>query len=449
MIKLLFTILAISSIFANPDPTSVESLTGTLLDGNQDFTRPDIVNMDFSLPTINKLYNSMSDGSTWNVNLKDNSKFTLERIPEVPESTGTERVPGRLNVKVYIFFPGDLKPGADPSTALHKAFEATYQWNDYLNVLVPMECEEDNKTVSSVDHKCEEAIHRANELLQLQITGNVRQQEFSDIGLERCIQSKIQLNDIVEVPYMKCLIKILGDPKYKDEILAERIKEKEAEGYICNDLGECFMEEDPMVVKALLENLKAQLDVNQEPVPINIPFDDRERFCAEHQVFQLPVADNLTQYSYDTYEYGCNHWVQRIYWHMDGGYKMKLATEYVSYTKGANGEPVFVSKEVQYTSRFELNNAKFLEVDWRNHERIVEMSVWRANNAPYATFSIEFVLAKKDGSDRRTVVVGLPMEGNYLNHNSKSTVNVNGEIVGWNTTLTGAGTIINGVDIKA
>ena len=445
MIKLLFTILMIQSLLAEVDPTSVESLTGTLFNGDQVFNRPDIQNMDFSLPTINKLYNSMTPGSVWTVNLKDESKFTVESIPEVLATDDTERVPPKLMVKVYVFFPGDLKPGADTETALHMAFQAQYIWHDYLNVLVPLECEESFETKSEVNHPCQKGIHMANQLLQLQVTGTVRQKDFSDQGLERCIQSKIQLQDMVELPYMQCFIQILGDPKYKDEIIAAKIAEKEKEGYVCNEVGECVMHEDPMVLRALLENLQAKVD-GAEPVPIKIPFDDRVRYCAETQLFQLPHNEAIAQYQYDTYEYGCNHWVNRIYWVMDEFVKLRMAFEYVSYSVGPDGRPQLVSKEMQYTSRFEANNADFLEVSWGQGERITEMTIWRANAAPHATLAMSFTLTKGDLS--RTVNVGMPTSGAFLNSNYATTLPIKGEIVGLNTALTNRGMTIFAVDVK-
>jgi hypothetical protein len=447
MIKLIFILLVAQSLLAQVDPSSVESLVQETAVGSMTFNRPDIQDMDFSLPTINKLYKSMTPGAVWTVNLKDESKFTIESIPEVLETPDTERVPAKLLVRVYVFFPGDLKPGADPETALHMAYQAQYIWHDYLNVLVPLECEESFETKSEVNHPCEQGIHMANQLLQLQITGTVRQQDFTDLGLERCIQSKIQMDGIVELPYMKCFIKILGDPKYKDEIIAAKIAEKEKEGYVCNDMGECVMHEDPQVLKALIDNLQKELDGNADPVPINIPFDDRERFCSESQIFQLPLNPNFTNLSYDTYEYGCNHWVNRIYWEIVDLYKLKLATEYVSYKKGEDGNPVFVSKEVQYTSRFEYNNAKYVEVDWKNGERIKEMTLWRTKDPNQVTFAIEFKLGGKNREDR-VVKIGVSTEGNFIDSNTPTTMPINGEIVGWNVANTGFGTVIYGVDIK-
>lgn len=447
MIKALLTILAIQAIRAVDDPNSVVSLAGTVRNGDQYFDRDEMVNLDFSLPNVNRLCNSMTVGAMWTVNLKDESKFTLEKTGEVPETESSERVPSRCYLRVYIFFPGDLKPGAPPETALHMAFKATYEWHDLTNSYVPKECNEDFKTVSLVDHECKKAVHVANEIIQLQITGTVQQKEFSDLGLERCIQSKIQMKDVVNLPYMKCLIKILGDPKYKDEIIAAKIADAEKKGYICNELGECVMHEDPGVVKALLENLAKELE-NKEPVPINIPFDGRERFCAESTVFMLETPEDIAKYKYDTYEYGCNHWVEKIYWNLESGYKLKLALEYVSYKEGAAGEPVFVSRELQYTSRFEIADSNYLKVDWKNGERIRGIKLWRTKSAPHSTFSIEFNLARSDGSNARTVVAGMRMAGPMLNDNVATTVSFEGEIVGMNVSNSGFGTIVHGIDLK-
>lgn len=445
MIKLLVAIMAIHA-FNTTDLTTVGGLVDEPLSGDKSFERDQIVNMDFSLPTIMHLWENMDFGATWTVHLKDESRFTLTKTAEIPESGDNERVPAKLYLKVFIFSPGDVKPKGDPAEGLHLAFSSVYEWNDLANSLVPKECNEDFKTVSVVEHECEKAMHTANEILQLQLTGNVQQTEFTDLGLEECIRSKIQLEALINHPYMKCIIRILGEPKYKDALIDELIKEKEKAGYTCNKLGECIMPEDPEILAALMENLSKQLE-GQEPVPVRVPFDDRERYCREDQITVAPTADSFTQYSYNTYEYGCDHWVNRIYFYMDGGFKLKWATEYVSYKADENGNHVFVSKEVQYTSRFLLPEAEFVEVDWKNGERIRSITLWQTNDSMKVVYRIELSLSTKDGTPRK-YEFGLPMEGPMLTNNTPVTYPINGEIVGWNVTNISMGTVVNAIDVK-
>jgi hypothetical protein len=390
----------------------------------------------------------MEDGAIWTVNLRDKSQIKLNKIPEVLPIGDAEGVPPRLTLEMYMFMPGDLKPGADYKTALHLAFSAAYQWDARLNSIIPYECAEDMKTVPVVEHECEEAIHTANAILQLQVTGNVQQSSFDEEeGLERCIRSKIQLEALLEHPYMKCLIKILGDPKYKSEIIEALIMEKEKEGYTCNAMGECIMPEDPEILDALMDNLHKQLE-SQEPVPVRVPFDDRERYCQEHQIMIAPTNELVAQYTYDTYEYGCNHWVGKIYVVLEDQFKLKWATEYVSYKANAEGNPEFVSREVQYTSRFNLESAQYLSVDWRNGERIRSIRVWQTKDVMRVVYRIEFTLAKKDGVDSRVEGFGINAD-QLTGYCSYTDHKINGEIVGWNVTNISLGTVLNAIDVKA
>lgn len=449
MIKIIFLLISFQALRA-ADTTTVMGLTDVRMEGNQDFTREEMMEMDFSIPTLMHLYSLMDDNATWTVHLKDSSRFQIHKIPEIPEGESSEGVAARLSVEMMMFHPGDLMPGANHETAMHEAFTAMYEWNDQLNSLVPIECNEDIRTVPVVEHECEEAIHTANAVINLQMTGTVRQKDFVDEhGLERCIRSKIQMEGVLNHPYMQCLINVLGDSKYKAEIIQAQIEKKEKEGYTCNELGECVKPEDPEILDALMDNLRKEL-ANQEPVPIRVPFDDRTRYCQENYIIMTPGQETFANFNYDTYEYGCDSWVEKIYFYLDGGFKLKWATEYVSFKPDAQGNPEQVAREVQYTSRFELAAAaSTLVVDWRNGERIRSLRVWTTNDANRVTYRLEFTLARGDGSEERVAAYGMDMEGPIGANNSSTDYPINGEIVGWDTTNISFGTILNAIDVKA
>ena len=449
MFKLFLTLFVLSAIRA--DDPSVAGIATTQVSGNQIFERPDLQNLDFSMNTIRSLYPLIEEGKMWTVNLADGSYFTLHRMAEIAATGDSERVPAQLRLEVFFYNPGDHRPGDDRSTAVHKAFSSSYVWNDVLQGLVPKVCEESVPEITNVEHKCQDAIHTANAILQLQVTGSVQQQEFEDAGLERCIASKITSQRVVESPYMMCLIKILGDPKYKNELVSALIKEKEAQGYVCNAIGECYKPEDPAILNAMIENARREL-ASQEPVPVRIPYDSRTRYCNDQQMTpNFSPVQSVDQYNYDTYEYGCGHWVEKMYFYMDG-FIMKWATEYVEYKDGPNGTPVNVSREVQYTSRFDLGSANVLVVDWQNGERITNVDVWYFNaspnnpNMPRATFAMEFTLS--NGTTSRKARFGLPADDNMIAMSSPYSFPIHGEIVGWDVANLNVGTIVRAIDVK-
>ena len=451
MFKIFLTLFVLSVINADTDAPSVSSIATTQVTGDQTFERSDLTNLDFSMETIRSLYPLIQEGKVWRVNLADGSYFTLHRVAEIVATPNSERVPAELILKVYFYNPGDHLPGTDRSTAVNLAFSSVYVWNDLLQGLVPKVCEENVPKITNVEHKCEDAIHTANAVLQLQVTGSVQQQELDDAGLERCISSKITSQRVVNSPYMMCLIKILGNPKYKNELVSALIKEKESQGYVCNEMGECYQPEDPAILEAMIENAKKQL-ANQEPVPVRIYRDNRTRYCNDQQLTpNFSPISGIEQFSYDTYEYGCGHWVEKMYFYMDG-FKMKWATEYVSYKDGPNGTPVNVSRELQYTSRFNLDNSDQLVVDWQNGERITGVSVWYLNemennpNGPRATFAMEFVLTNGDNS--RKARFGYPENDQMMTYSTPYYFPINGEIVGWDVANINVGTIVRAIDVK-
>ena len=451
MIKLFFTIFIISIIKAAPDASAVLGLTNSPIDGNHTFNRENMKDLDFSMSNISEMFPLIEFGSTWTVNLADGSKFTVTKTAEIPATKDSEKVPAQLTLRVYFFNPGDLAPGADPSTAVHLAFTSAYVWNDLLNSLVPKQCEESFPPITSVEHECEKAIHTANEIIQLQITGSVQQKEFSDEGLERCIRSKITSEKLLETDYMRCFIKVIGDPKYKDELITARIKEKESKGFVCNEIGECYMPEDPQVLEAMIENAKKAL-ANEEPVPVRIPYDNRTRFCNDVQMTpSFKPLVGMENYSYDTYEYGCGHWVEKMYFFLDD-FKLKWATEYVQYKDGPEGKPVNVSREVQYTSRFDLTRAQELVVDWANGERITNVRIWYVNENPQrpgmprATYCLEFTLS--NGSESRVAKFGMDMSGQMGDNSTPVDFPIEGEIVGWDIANISFGTIVRAFDVK-
>lgn len=299
---------------------------------------------DLRVSIMNDEFSKMNAGDTQQINLADDSYISLNKLDE-----------NTLHASVHIYSPGD--------EAHQTAYEGTYVWNDLANSLVAEKCKEHpvDVTPSTTPVECEEGIFTASRIISLELEGSINLEGYQSENLEKCIASKLPPKT-VEIPYNKCMVKILGDPKYVGDGVENKIKELEAQGYVCEADGNCVKSEDPQVFADLLEELKGK------PVQIDIPGDDRPRFCdlVSHPTMSQSVegSEYLT-----SYQYSCNYWVNNVYCMADNN-RLYWSVEYID-DKGHT--------ELFQPHPFPVSSAQKVHVDWKNNERIHNLTLFTEN----------------------------------------------------------------------
>lgn len=317
------TFLAIAGFTLAQDATQVTANTA------------DSKRADLRIEIMNEEFRNMNPNEPKRLELANDSYIELDKSDDLT-----------LHVTVMIYSPGD--------ETYKKAYEGTYVWNDLANSLVAEVCKEHpveiNEVTTPVD--CDQGIFTASRIIGLELEGTVDIQGYQSENLEKCIASKLPPKT-VEIPYNKCMVTILGDPRYVGDAVQNKIKELEAQGYHCEENGECVKSEDPQIFADLLEGLKGQ------PVQVAVPGDHRPRYCDLKYHPLMAQIDDGSKYL-SSFQYSCNYWVNNVYCYRDGS-RLYWSVEYID----ANGH-----KELFQTHPFNVVVAEKINVDWKNNERI-------------------------------------------------------------------------------
>lgn len=258
--------------------------------GSDYVAEDDPYRVDLRIENLNQLYKDMGPNEIKKVDLADESYFTLS-MPHVK----------KLLVTVMLYNPAD--------ETHNKAYEAEYIWNEDLGTLIAETCAEYEPPVlpPTVEPFCVEGIMKASEMISLQVSGIADYEGWDMENLEKCIADKLPPKTI-EKPYLKCLINVIGDKKYAQEAIDAKIKEMEAQGYECEPNGDCVKAEDPEIFAKILEELRG------EKVPIDVPNDDRPRFCDLETIPIIGENPNEPGTEYiETHQYSCSYWVNHVY----------------------------------------------------------------------------------------------------------------------------------------
>lgn len=348
--------------------------------------------VDMRIEHLISLYKLMGPNDSKTIDLADDSYYTL-----------SQPGPRKLMVSVMLYNPAD--------ETHYVAYEATYRWEETLGTLIAEHCADYEPPIlpPKVEPFCEEGILKATEMISLQVTGIAEYEGYDMENLEKCIGGKLTPK-IIEKPYMRCFFNIIGDKKYSKEALEAAIKAKEEEGYECEPNGDCVKAEDPEVFAKILEALR------NEPVPIDVPHDDRPRYCdlsAKPLIGDSP--DDPVEYL-ESYEYSCRYWVNKVYCkNLED--RLFWAVEYID----DNGH-----KEVFHTMAFNVLDADVtISVPWTQGIRISKMDMF-LNRTDHTVQDIQFSFNKTK----------LPVSCKAANSPSRLSldhgeINLKGEIGGW------------------
>ena len=352
------------------------ALTGLSLcqSGEPADTSPPIVEsdqhrVDLRVEHLNGIFRDMNVGEKTTIKLADDSYYEMEKSSEK-----------QLNVQVMLYSPGDED--------YKMAFQGSYIYNELAQGLIATVCKEHPITLKPTETpvECEDGIYMASRIIGLELEGTVDLEGYQSENLEKCIAAKLPPK-LVEKPYTKCVVKILGDPKYVGESLKAKLKSLKDQGYECMDNGECYKAEDPQVFADLLEEFKGQ------PVQIEVPNDNRPRFCKlkSHPLMAQDLTTDLTEYI-ESYNYSCNYWVDQVFC------KVVDNTLFFTFSFMDNKG----DSELLQTHPFNVLSANQIAVDWRNNVRINSADFYSDSHS-LAVQEIQF-----NFSDGSTQVCGFP-----------------------------------------
>lgn len=303
----------------------------------------DPYDIDFRIETLNKTFSRMDVGESLRFDLADDSYYTLA----VPEQD-------KLVVTAMFYNPADQTH--------NKGYEGTYRFDEKINTLVSVECKPYEPPIlpPTIDPLCEKGIIHATEMISLQLQGSIDMENYDVENLEDCVGNKLTPK-IIEKPYLKCFLKIVGDEKYSKEALDAKIKEYEAKGFTCEPDGTCYEAEDPEVLQKILEGLRG------EPVPIDVPNDDRPRYCDLRTIPVVADSESVTTKYVESFEQSCTYWVNRVYC-KNVGNRLFWAVDYID----SNGHT-----NTLHTGDFNKAEAdKMISVPWEAGVRISKLHLF-------------------------------------------------------------------------
>ena len=317
--------------------------------------------VDMRIENLNSLYREMS-GTEVKMELADDSYYTLNK----PEAN-------KLLVTVMLYNPAD--------ETHYMAYEAEYHWNEDVGTLIADVCKEAQPPIlpPKVEPFCEEGIMKASEMISLQLWGVANYDQYYDMeNLENCVADKLPPK-MVEKPYLRCMINVMGDKKYAQESLDAKIKEFEAKGYECESNGECVKAEDPEVFAKILSELRG------EKVAVEIPNDSRPRYCDLRTVPLTLNPDNSVEYI-ESYEPSCNYWVNAVYCKSVEN-RLFWAVEYVD----AKGH-----EEIFHTFPFDVAQAdKTIQIPWQQDVRLNRIEFFMNPAEQYTVDEIQFNFSQR------------------------------------------------------
>ena len=312
--------------------------------------------VDMRIESLNKLYKEMN-GAEVRMELADESYYTLNQ----PEEK-------MLLVKVMLYNPAD--------ETHYMAYEAEYHWNEELGTLIANVCKEATPPIlpPTVEPVCEKGIMKASEMISLQLFGIANYENTYDMeNLENCISTKLPPKT-VEKPYLSCMIKVIGDPKFAKESLAAKIEEMEKDGYECEPNGECVKAEDPEVFAKILSDLRGDRQ------PVAVPNDDRPRYCDLRTVPLIMNQDESVEYI-ESYEPSCMYWVNTVYCKSINN-RLYWAVEYID-DKG--------HRETFHTYPFDVTQAdQAVQVPWEQDIRMNRIDFFMNPAEAYTVDEIQF-----------------------------------------------------------
>ena len=315
-------------------------------ENEQPIVENDPYRVDLRIEHLNTLYQNMAPSEMKKIELADESYFTLS----MPDTN-------KLLVVVMLYNPADEKH--------YKAYEAEYLWNEDLGTLIAEKCEHLTPEIlpPSVEPVCEEGIMHASELISLEVSGIADYEGWDMENLEKCIADKLPPK-VVEKPYLKCFVNVIGDAKYAQEAIDAKIASMEKQGYECQPNGDCVKAEDPEIFAKIVEELKG------EKTAIAVPNDDRPRYCEIEPIMVIGTDPNVAEPEYmESHEYSCSYWVNHIYC-KNVNDKLQWAVEYIDN----NGH-----RETFHTYPFNVVEAdKTISIPWAQGIRMNQMDLFMA-----------------------------------------------------------------------
>jgi len=312
---------------------------------DQPVVEDDPYRVDLRIENLITYYEAMAPNEMKKVDLADESYFTLS----MPDTN-------KLLVTVMLYNPAD--------ETHNKAYEAEYDWNEELGTLVAHTCAEFSPPVlpPKVEPVCEEGIMKASELISLEVSGIADYEGWDMENLEKCIADKLPPK-VVEKPYLKCFINVVGDRKFAQEAIDAKIAEMEKQGYECQPNGDCVKAEDPEIFAKIVEELKG------EKTAIAVPNDDRPRYCEIEPIMVIGTNPAVPEPEYvESHQYSCSYWVNAVYCKNIND-RLYWAVEYID----DHGHT-----ETFHTFPFNVVEAKRIAVPWTQGIRISQLDLFMA-----------------------------------------------------------------------